>query len=179
VGKSFAGVKIIDNFSYILAKDDRIGVVGPNGCGKSTLLKIIAGRLTVDSGSVSMGETVKLGFFTQESEGMDDSIRVIDYIRNEAEYLTTNEGLLSASQMLERFLFLQVPSGRLFPSFQGERNGDCTYCGFLWGHPMLFYLMSLPMTLISIHLLYSKAILTSLKGQLSPFPMTGTSWTGW
>jgi ATP-binding cassette subfamily F protein uup len=113
VGKSFAGVKIIDNFSYILAKDDRIGVVGPNGCGKSTLLKIIAGRLTVDSGSVSMGETVKLGFFTQESEGMDDSIRVIDYIRNEAEYLTTNEGLLSASQMLERFLF--PPSAQWAP----------------------------------------------------------------
>ncbi|MDO8685050.1 MAG: ABC-F family ATP-binding cassette domain-containing protein [Clostridiales bacterium] len=108
IGKDFSGNKIIGDFSYILLRDDRIGIIGPNGSGKSTLLKMIAGRLKPDRGSVNTGDTVKVGFFTQENDEideMDESIRVIDYIRNEAEYLTTGEGLKSASQMLERFLF--------------------------------------------------------------------------
>lgn len=105
IGKSYSGNNIIGDFSYILLRDDRIGVLGPNGSGKSTLLKMIAGRLKPDTGSVNTGETVKVGFFTQENDEMDESLRVIDYIRNIAEYLTTGEGTVSASQMLERFLF--------------------------------------------------------------------------
>lgn len=105
ISKSFPGVEVIKDFSYIVLRDDRIGVIGPNGRGKSTLLNIVAGRLNPDKGSVSTGETVKIGFFTQENEGMNENLRVIEYIREEAEYLVTAEGSLSASQMLERFLF--------------------------------------------------------------------------
>lgn len=105
VGKSYGDNKIIDDFSYILLRDDRIGIIGPNGSGKSTLLKLIAGALEPDSGSVSTGETVKIGFFTQENSHMDDSMRVIEYIRDEAEYLTTPDGVITASQMLDNFLF--------------------------------------------------------------------------
>jgi len=103
--KSFSNVDVIHDFTYILLRDDRIGIIGPNGCGKSTLLKLIAGKLNPDSGTIAAGETVKIGLFSQESEEMDESLRVIDYIREEAEYLTTNEGSISASQLLERFLF--------------------------------------------------------------------------
>ena len=105
VGKSFADREIIHDFSYILLRDDRIGIIGPNGSGKSTLLKMIAGRLQPDTGKVVTGETIKIGFFNQESDEMDESLRVIEYIRDEAEYLTTSDGVASASQMLERFLF--------------------------------------------------------------------------
>lgn len=106
VSKGFAGSKLIDDFSYTFLRDDRVGIVGPNGIGKSTLLNIIAGRLAPDSGTVDIGQTVKIGFFSQESKEMDDSLRVIDYIKEEAEYLTTGDGkLISAAQMLERFLF--------------------------------------------------------------------------
>jgi ABC transport system ATP-binding/permease protein len=106
INKSYGDRKLIDNFSYILLRDDRIGVVGPNGIGKSTLINLIAGRLEPDSGVVETGETVKVGFFSQETYHMDDNMRVIEYIKEGAEYLTNAEGYkLSASQMLERFLF--------------------------------------------------------------------------
>ena len=105
ISKSFGDLNLIDNFSYILLKNDRIGIVGPNGCGKSTLLKIITGNLEPDEGTVDLGETVKTGYFSQENEYMDQSLKVIDYIREVAEYIETSEGSTSASQMLERFLF--------------------------------------------------------------------------
>lgn len=104
-GKSFGAREIIHDFNYILQRDDRIGIIGPNGSGKSTLLKMIAGKLQPDTGTVQTGETIKIGFFGQENSEMDGSMRVIEYIRDEAEYLTTSEGIVSASQMLERFLF--------------------------------------------------------------------------
>jgi len=103
--KSYSGVNLISNFSYILKRDDRIGIIGPNGMGKTTLVKIIANRLKPDSGNIEYGETVKIGFFSQENEEMDHSLRVIEYIRQTAEYITTKEGKISASQMLETFLF--------------------------------------------------------------------------
>ena len=105
ISKKFCDVDVIKDFSYILLKDDKIGIVGPNGRGKTTLLKIIAGTLIPDEGSLGIGETVKIGFFSQESNEMDQTLRVVDYIREEAEYLVTSEGSVSASQMLERFLF--------------------------------------------------------------------------
>ena len=105
ITKRFDGNEIIRDFSYILLRDDRIGIIGPNGSGKSTLLKLIAGRLQPDSGRVVTGDTIKIGFFTQENDEMDESKRVIEYIRDEAEYLTVPDGVISASQMLERFLF--------------------------------------------------------------------------
>jgi ATP-binding cassette subfamily F protein uup len=105
VSKSFPCGVVIKDFSYKFLRDDRVGIIGPNGCGKSTLMKIIAGRLSPDSGEVSIGETVKIGYFSQENEDMDGSIRVIEYIREQAEYITTEDGTISASQMLEAFLF--------------------------------------------------------------------------
>jgi ATP-binding cassette subfamily F protein uup len=118
VSKGYAGRKLIDDFSYTFVRDDRVGIVGPNGIGKSTLLNIIAGRMAPDSGDVDIGQTVKIGFFSQESGEMDDSQRVIDYLKEEAEFLTAGDGrLISAGQMLERFLFppeLQwIPIGRI------------------------------------------------------------------
>lgn len=104
--KSFAGKKIIKDFSYIFTRRDRIGIVGPNGIGKSTLLNIIAGRLAPDQGTIETGPTVKIGYFGQENQEMDPSQRVIDYIKDEAEFIYTGDGKsISASQMLERFLF--------------------------------------------------------------------------
>jgi len=106
IEKSFASQKLINDFSYIFSRRDRIGIIGPNGIGKSTLLNIIAGKLAPDKGKVETGQTVKLGFFSQENEEMDISLKVIDYIKEEAEFIDTGDGkTISASQMLERFLF--------------------------------------------------------------------------
>lgn len=103
--KSYDERMLIRDFSYIFLKGDRIGIVGPNGCGKSTLLRIINGVTEPDSGEVDTGQTVKIGYFSQENEYMDASLRVIDYIKETAEYVRTSDGTITASQMLERFLF--------------------------------------------------------------------------
>ncbi|QNM05192.1 ABC-F family ATP-binding cassette domain-containing protein [Qiania dongpingensis] len=105
ISKSYGKNILLKDFTYIFLKDDRIGVIGRNGCGKSTLMKIIMGAETPDEGELVVGQTVKLGYFSQENEYMDLSLRVIDYIRNVAEYVPTADGSISASQMLERFLF--------------------------------------------------------------------------
>ncbi|MCI7794837.1 MAG: ATP-binding cassette domain-containing protein, partial [Lachnospiraceae bacterium] len=103
--KSYGDRVLIRDYTYFFLKDDRIGYIGPNGSGKSTLMKIIAGWEQPDSGTVEIGQTVKIGYFSQENEDMDTSLKVIDYIRNVAEYVKTKDGSISASQMLERFLF--------------------------------------------------------------------------
>ncbi|PYI55198.1 ABC-F family ATP-binding cassette domain-containing protein [Paenibacillus flagellatus] len=114
VTKRYGERDVIRGFSLIVQRDDRIGVVGPNGAGKSTLLKLIAGRLSPDEGEVDVGSTVKIGFFSQENEGLDESLRVIEYIREAAEQVRTSDGeTISASQMLERFLF--PPSAQWTP----------------------------------------------------------------
>ena len=106
ISKSYGDRKLINDFTYILLPGDRIGIVGPNGCGKSTLLNILTGVVTPDSGTVDTGTTVKLGYFSQENEYMDEGLKVIDYIRETAEYIQTSEGTATASQMCERFLFI-------------------------------------------------------------------------
>ncbi|WP_153726478.1 ABC-F family ATP-binding cassette domain-containing protein [Heliorestis convoluta] len=104
--KAYGDRKLIDHFSYLIGRDDRIGIIGANGTGKSTLLNMIAGRTSPDQGTIEVGETVKIGYFSQENSHMKDSMRVIEYIKEEAEFLPTADGtLLSASKMLERFLF--------------------------------------------------------------------------
>ena len=105
ISKAYGDRQLITDFNYIFLKNDRIGIVGPNGCGKSTLLKIMNGILKPDRGTVEIGDTVKIGYFSQENESMDDKLKVIDYIRSAAEYVDTGEGSATASQMLERFLF--------------------------------------------------------------------------
>lgn len=105
ISKGYGEKKLIDDFDYIVLKNQRVGFIGPNGCGKSTLMKIIAGLVEPDSGSVEIGETVKVAYFAQEVPGMNSSQRVIDYVKDVAEYIPTKEGKISASKMLERFLF--------------------------------------------------------------------------
>ena len=101
----FDGKQLISNFSHMLLRDERIGIIGKSGCGKSTLMKIISGELQPDSGSVVFGETVKLGYFSQDTAEMDLSSRVIDYVKEIAEVIETPEGTVTASQMLDRYLF--------------------------------------------------------------------------
>lgn len=103
--KAYGNKVLVKDFSYIFLKGERIGIIGENGCGKSTLLKMIVGQVEPDAGHVEIGQTIKIGYFSQESEEMDDDERVIDYIRDAGEYVATAEGTVTASQMLERFLF--------------------------------------------------------------------------
>lgn len=105
VGKAFGDRKLIEDFTYILLPGDRVGIIGPNGCGKSTLLNIITGMLPPDCGTVETGTTIKVGYFSQENEYMDESLKVIDYVKETAEYIQTSEGTATASQMCEKFLF--------------------------------------------------------------------------
>lgn len=105
ISKRYGDKVLIQNFSYILLRDDRIGIIGQNGVGKSTLLKIIMGEVELDSGTVSIGETVKIGYFSQQCDDMDLSMRAIDYVQSESDAIETSDGTLSASQLLEKFLF--------------------------------------------------------------------------
>ena len=105
ISKSYGGQKLYQDFTYHFRKTDRIGIIGPNGCGKSTLIKTILGMIPPDSGTVTIGQTIQFGYFSQENELLDESARVIDYIRNTAEYIRTADGLVSASEMCDRFLF--------------------------------------------------------------------------
>lgn len=113
ISKAYGDKVLLDDFSYIFLKNDRIGFVGPNGSGKTTLMKMITGTILPDSGTITIGQTIKIGYYTQEFEPdekagiayMDPNEKVIDYIKNTAEYVRTEEGLVSASSMLERFLF--------------------------------------------------------------------------
>ena len=113
ISKSYGGLTFIRDFSYIFLKNDRVGFVGTNGCGKTTLMKLLAGREEPDSGSIKVGQTIRIGYYSQEIETskeagiayMDPKMRVIDYIRETAEFVRTEDGLISASAMLERFLF--------------------------------------------------------------------------
>ena len=105
VSKAFGDIVCVKDFTYILLKGDRIGFVGKNGCGKTTLMKMIAGFLEPDSGTIEVGQTVKIGYYGQEVVFPEPNQRVIDYIKDTAEYVRTEDGLVSASSMLERFLF--------------------------------------------------------------------------
>lgn len=117
VSKKYGNQVLVEDFNYILLKNQKLGIIGPNGCGKSTLMKLMAGLVEPDSGTVEMGETIKIGYFAQEEQEMDERQRVIDYVKDIAEYINTKDGKISASQMLERFLFAPdmqyAPIGKL------------------------------------------------------------------
>ena len=117
VSKRYGDKKILEDYSYIVLKNQRLGIIGPNGCGKSTVMKLIAGLEEPDSGEIEIGETVRIGYFAQEEQHMDDGQRVIDYVKDIAEYITTTDGKISASSLLERFLFTPdmqyAPIGKL------------------------------------------------------------------
>ena len=105
ISKSYGEKKLVEDFDYIFLKNQKVGFIGPNGCGKSTLLKMIAGLVEPDSGSVEIGETVRIAYFAQELPELDTRQRVIDYVKDIGEYVQTRDGRITASQMLERFLF--------------------------------------------------------------------------
>ncbi len=117
VSKSYGEKKILEDYSYIVLKNQRLGIIGPNGCGKTTFMKMLAGLTEPDSGRIEIGETIKIGYFAQEDRQMDESQRVIDYVKDIAEYITTKDGKISASALLERFLFTPdmqyAPIGKL------------------------------------------------------------------
>lgn len=106
ISKSLGGAKLINNLSYLVVPGERLGIIGPNGSGKTTLLNILAGRMNVDSGKIEVGETVKIGYYTQGDEEMNGDLRVVEYIKEIAEVVHTTDGhIITAEQMLERFLF--------------------------------------------------------------------------
>ena len=105
VGKSMGGKALLSGFTYTILRDERMAIVGPNGCGKTTMLRMLAGEIAPDEGSVVLGDTVKIGFFKQEFPIVDENMRLIDFMKDIAEYVNTPDGRFSASQMLEQFLF--------------------------------------------------------------------------
>ncbi|WP_124065747.1 ribosomal protection-like ABC-F family protein [Clostridium sp. E02] len=121
ISKAYGDKVLMKDFTYILLKNDRIGIIGPNGGGKSTLMKIIAGWVEPDEGTITVGQTVKMGYFSQENEELDGRLKVIDYIRGAAEYVKTKDGSVSASQMLERFLF---PSSVQYTTIEKLSGGE-------------------------------------------------------
>lgn len=117
ISKSYEEKCLFSHFSYNFLRNDRIGIIGKNGVGKSTLMKVILGEISPDSGTVEIGQTVRIAYFRQENEELNDEERVIDSIKDIADYLPTTEGLISAAQMAERFLFTPemqfAPIGKL------------------------------------------------------------------
>ncbi len=105
LSKAYGDRKLIQDFTYIFLKGERIGIVGPNGSGKTTLLKLILGQVAADSGVIEMGETVKIGYFSQDNSHMEESLTAIAYVREAAEYVDVGDGKISAAMLMERFLF--------------------------------------------------------------------------
>lgn len=143
ISKSFDGNTIIKDFSYNFLKDDRIGIIGSNGCGKSTLLKIILGIYKQDAGEVVIGPTVKIGYFAQEIKmnvDMDTNQRLIDYIRDEAEFVNTSDGKISAARLLEKFLFKGEDQYGLIGKLSGGERRRLNLCRVLMSAPNVLIL---------------------------------------
>ncbi len=140
VSKAFGDKQVLKNFSYRLTRDDRIGIVGANGAGKSTLLNLMSGRLTPDSGTIETGQTVNLGYFTQEARELDPEQTVWELVHGIAREVKTDEGTFTASQMLERFLFT--------PAMQHTKIGRLS-----GGEKRRLYLLSILMAAPNILLL--------------------------
>ncbi len=140
ISKALGGKTLIRDFTYTLLRDERMAVVGPNGCGKTTLLRLLAGELAPDSGTRAAGETVRIGFFRQEFPPVAPNLRLIDYMREIAEYVQTPEGRFSAAQMLERFLF--PPDVQLTPveRLSGGEKRRLYLAGILMGAPNVLLL---------------------------------------
>lgn len=140
VCKSYGDKKLIADFNYIILRDDRIGITGVNGSGKTTLLKMIIGTLEPDSGYIERGETVKIGIFAQENEDMDERISVLDYIKEVADYIKTVDGKISASQLLERFLFAPDMQRGPISMLSGGEKRRLYLARVLMGSPNILFL---------------------------------------
>ncbi len=141
ISKSYGDTKLIDDLSYLLKRDDRIGIIGPNGSGKTTLLDIITGRVKPDSGEIDIGQTVHIGYYDQESRELNDEQRVIDYIRDIAEFVTTNAGVqITAGKMLERFLFTPAQQYAVIGNLSGGERRRLYLLRILMGSPNVLLL---------------------------------------
>ena len=144
ISKGYDGVNLIDDFSYVFLKDDRIGIIGRNGCGKTTLLKMITGNVKPDSGSVVIGQTIKIGYYSQMTYDaqvkMDDNQKVIDYIKDAAEFIMTNDGPISASRMLEKFLFIKSAQYVPIAKLSGGEKRRLNLCRVLMEAPNVLIL---------------------------------------
>ena len=141
VSKSYDGRKLIDDFSYLLKRDDRIGIIGANGSGKTTLLEILIGRINADAGEIEIGQTVHIGYYDQESRRLNEEQRVIDYIKEVAEYVTTIDGnQITASQMLEKFLFPPAAQYSLIANLSGGERRRLYLLRILMAEPNVLFL---------------------------------------
>ncbi len=141
VSKSYGSNTLIDDFSYLLKRDDRIGIIGANGSGKTTRLDMITGRITPDAGEIEIGQTVHIGYYDQESRELNDEQPVIDYVRDIAEYVTTNEGVqITAGKMLERFLFTPAQQYAVIGNLSGGERRRLYLLRILMGSPNVLLL---------------------------------------
>jgi len=141
LSKSYGDTKLIDGLTYFLKRDDRIGIIGANGSGKTTLLDMLTGRIAPDSGEIDIGQTVHIGYYDQESRALNDEQRVIDYIRDVAEYVTTNEGVqITAGKMLERFLFEPAAQYAVIGNLSGGERRRLYLLRILMGSPNVLLL---------------------------------------
>jgi ATPase components of ABC transporters with duplicated ATPase domains len=164
ISKQFGARKVITDFSYIVARDDRIGIIGPNGCGKSTLLNLMAERIIPDQGTLEIGETVKIGYFSQENTEMNGELKVLNYLKEVAEVLKTGDGgVISASQLLERFLFPADLQWAPIAKLSGGEKRRLYLLRILMGAPNVIFLDE-PTNDLDIQ------TLTILEGYLEEFP---------
>ncbi len=142
ISKTYGEKKLIQDFTYLFLKNDRVGFIGKNGCGKSTLMKIIMGLEAPDNGTVTIGQTVKLGYYAQEigEETMKPTQRVIDYIRDTAEYIETAEGRITATRLLEKFLFSGEDQYGLIGKLSGGEKRRLYLCKVLMEAPNVLIL---------------------------------------
>lgn len=141
ISKAYGDVKLIDSLTYMLKRDDRIGIIGANGSGKTTLLEIITERVKPDSGELEIGTTVHIGYYDQESRALNDEQRVIDYIRDNAEYVTTADGTqITAGKMLERFLFPPAAQYSIIGNLSGGERRRLYLLRILMGSPNVLLL---------------------------------------
>ncbi|MDO4194438.1 MAG: ABC-F family ATP-binding cassette domain-containing protein [Erysipelotrichaceae bacterium] len=141
ISKSYGDRHLFSGFSYNVARMDRVGIIGPNGCGKSTLLKILTGQLPPDSGSVRIGDTVRIGYFAQQNEVFEKDQRVIDYLKDFGDIVYTAEGdPITASQMLERFLFFKDEQYKPISKCSGGEKRRLYLCSILMTAPNILVL---------------------------------------
>ena len=141
ISKSYSGRKLIDDFTYLLKRNDRIGIIGENGSGKTTLLEIITDRIKPDSGEIEIGQTVHIGYYDQESRALNEEQRVIDYIKEVAEYVTTADGSqITASQMLEKFLFAPAAQYSFIANLSGGERRRLYLLRILMAQPNVLLL---------------------------------------
>ncbi|WLR52913.1 ABC-F family ATP-binding cassette domain-containing protein [Bacillus tianshenii] len=141
VTKSYGEQTVLNDFNYLVVPNERLGIIGPNGSGKTTLLNMMAGRVEPDSGTIKTGQTVKIGYYTQENLDLDESLRVVEYIKEEAEVVQTADGqVITAEQMLERFLFPRSMQWTYIHKLSGGERRRLYLLRVLMGEPNVLFL---------------------------------------